>query len=203
MSRSRKNDPKGMRARVLDVTASLFQVRGYNATSMHDVMQACGISGGALHHHFPTKKSLALAVIADRVGPAVRETWIKPLRDSASLRKGISTVFAQIIRGVDDRGLIAGCPLNNLALELAFSDTEFRQAVQAIFEEWQSALAERIAQTPGGRGLDRAKLSAAAAFVISVYSGAMNMAKSAQSSLPLRNAAGSLSQWLLERKFAA
>jgi len=69
--RTRQNDPEGLRARVLDAAADLFEVRGYHATSMKDLMQATGVSGGALHHHFPTKKSLALAVIADRVAPAV------------------------------------------------------------------------------------------------------------------------------------
>jgi TetR/AcrR family transcriptional repressor of nem operon len=200
--RTRQNDPQGMRARVLDVASSLFQSRGFHATSIHDVMQLSGVSGGALHHHFPTKKALALAVITDRVAPVVRDTWIAPLRASASLSKGIAGVFGEIIRGIEQRGSVAGCPLNNLALELAFADAELRDALQAIFSEWQVALTERIAQTPGGSRLDRAKRSAAAAFVISVYSGAMNMAKSAQSSSPLRSAASVLSQWLREREFA-
>src|SRR5258708_20309660 len=83
-NRTRQNDPEGLRTRVLDAAADLFQVRGYHATSMKDLMQATGVSGGALHHHFPTKKSLALAVIADRVPPAVRRPWIDPIRPAPS-----------------------------------------------------------------------------------------------------------------------
>ncbi len=162
-NRTRQNDPEGLRARVLDAAADLFEVRGYHATSMKDLMQATGVSGGALHHHFPTKKSLALAVIADRVAPAVRRTWIDPIRAAPSLAKGITGVFAEIVSAVDARGRVAGCPLNNLALELVLSDADFRSAIDAVFVEWQSALVERIAGTRGGARLDRAKRTDAAA----------------------------------------
>ncbi|TIW14393.1 MAG: helix-turn-helix transcriptional regulator, partial [Mesorhizobium sp.] len=76
----RTNDPDGLRKRVLDVAEASFQVRGYHASSLGDLMAAAGVTGGALHHHFPTKKALALAVIEERVSAAVEETWIAPVQ---------------------------------------------------------------------------------------------------------------------------
>jgi Tetracyclin repressor-like, C-terminal domain len=103
---------------------------------------------------------------------------------------------------VPDWASVAGCPLNNLALELSLSDPDFRAAINAVFGEWQAALAQRIADTHRGTRLDRAKRMDAAAFIVSVYSGAMTLAKSAQSTAPLRGAATVLSRWLRERDFA-
>ena len=200
-TRARHNDPEGMRSRVLDSAATLFQARGYHATGMRDVMNATDISSGALHHHFPTKDSLALAVITDRVAPAVRETWIDPIRHARSVNKAIHDVFADIIRGIDRRGTVQGCPLNNLAMELSFSNPQFRDALRSIFLEWQAVLAERIGKTAGGARLDKAERAAAAAFIVSAYSGAMNLAKATQSAAPLRVAAQTLAQWLREREF--
>lgn len=200
--RGRRNDPEGLRARVLDAAAGLFQTRGYHATGMREVMQASGISSGALHHHFPTKDALALAVITERVAPAVRESWIDPVRTAASVSKGVRHVFANIIDGIEQRGSVAGCPLNNLAMELSFSDPRFRESLQAIFQEWQRTLAARIGETKGGGRLDRTKRAAAAAFIIAAYSGAMNLAKTTQSASPLRDAVANLSGWLEERGFA-
>lgn len=197
----RRNDPQGLRARILDSAARLFQDRGYHATGMREVMQATGVSSGALHHHFPTKDALALAVITDRVSPAVRATWIDPVRTGSSLGKSVSQIFTDIVRGIEARGAVAGCPLNNLAMELSFSNPQFRPPLEAIFREWQSVLAERIGQTRGGARLDRGKRAAAAAFIIATYSGAMNLAKTSQSAAPLRIAASSLSGWLRERGF--
>lgn len=197
--RTRQNDPAGLRSRVLDTAARLFQAGGYHATAMRDIMDATGVSAGALHHHFPTKDSLALAVISDRVAPVVRETWIDPIRTAASLGRAISLVFAGIIRSVEQRGAVAGCPLNNLAMELSASEPQFRDALRSIFGEWQTALEERLAKTRGGSRLDRAKRSAAASFVVASYSGAMNLAKALQSAAPLRSASSTLSQWLSEQ----
>ena len=199
---TRRNNPESMRSRVLDAAARLFQERGYHSTGIRDIMQATGISSGALHHHFPTKDAIALAVITERVGPVVRESWIDPVRLASSLAKGVARVFAEIIQGIEERGSVAGCPLNNLTMELSFSNPQFRTALESIFREWQAALAERIGATRGGARLDRAKRSAAAAFVIATYSGAMNMAKTTQSAAPLRVAAAHLSVWLRERGFA-
>jgi AcrR family transcriptional regulator len=197
----RRNDPQGLRTRLLDTAARLFQHRGYHATGMRDVMEASGTSSGALHHHFPTKEALALAVIRERIAPVVRETWIEPVRVSSSVSKGVGDVFADIVRGIEQRGNVAGCPLNNLAVELSFSNPEFRSALEAIFREWQQALAERLGKTRGGARLDRVKRTAAATFVVSTYSGAMNLAKATQSAAPLRTAASTLSTWFRERGF--
>jgi AcrR family transcriptional regulator len=202
-TRIRRNDPQGLRARLLDAAARLFQTRGYHATGMRDVMEATGVSSGALHHHFPTKDSLALAVITDRVAPVVRETWITPVLVTPSMSKAINQIFTEIIEGIEQRGSVAGCPLNNLAMELSFSSAQFRAPLQSIFREWQSTLAECVGRTRGGARLDRAKRAAAAAFIIATYSGAMNLAKATQSASPLRLAAATLTQWLRERGFAA
>lgn len=198
---SRKNDPQGLRTRILDVAAELFQRRGYHATSMQDLMNAAGATGGALHHHFPTKKSMGLAVIAERVAPAVRETWIDPVRRGTSLPATISRIFGDIATAVESKGRVLGCPLNNLALELATADPEFREGLQAIFDEWCSALAARIGATRGGAALDRAHRASAASFIISTYSGAMTQAKAAQSAAPLRSAANELTGWVRGRQF--
>jgi TetR/AcrR family transcriptional repressor of nem operon len=197
----RKNDPKGVRARILDAAADLFQAHGYYASSIHDVMQASQVSGGALHHHFPSKKALGLAVILERVAPIVRETWIDPLRTTASLPRVIAGVFAGIVAGIEGRGRAAGCPLNNLALEMALKDPEFRDAVEAVFAEWRAVLAERIATSEGGAALDGPRRAAAALFIISAYSGAMAQAKSSQSAMPLRSAAEELLFWIREHRF--
>src|SRR5258708_39552460 len=202
-NRTRQNAREGLRTRVLDVAADLFQVRGYHATSMKDLMQATGVSGGALHHHFPTKKSLALSVIADRVAPAVRQTWIDPIRAAPSLAKGISGVFAEIISAVDARGRVAGCPLNNLALELVLSDADFRSAIDTVFIEWQSALVERVGEARGGARLARATRTDTPALNAPVSSGAMTLAKSEQNAVPLRSPASVLVHWLRERGFRA
>lgn len=185
---------------MLDAASSIFQTRGYNGTSMQELMEATDVSGGALHHHFPSKKSLVLAVFKERVAPAVRETWIDPVRSAASLGAGVQSVFEQIIAGIEERGAVSGCPLNNLALELALADPEFREAAAEIFREWQEALADRLRDSRGGRKLTKAERVEIAAFIVSSYSGAMALAKTEQSARPLRSTVQALKRWLQSRQ---
>ena len=190
--RRRSNDPEAMRSRVLDAAALAFQARGYHATSTHDIIRAAGVTGGALHHHFPTKKALGLAVIRERVAPAVEQTWIEPLRSARTAADGIAEVFARIAGRLDDRGKVVGCPLNNLALELSLADPEFQSAVQNVFEDWQAAITQRLRADQAAGAMKTADPAGLAAFIVASCSGAMAMAKAAQSSEPLKRCAQQL-----------
>ena len=148
-TRTRHNDPEGLRNLVLDAAAALFQARGYHATGTREILKATGLSSGALHHHFPTKESLALAVISDRVAPTVRETWIDPIREARSVKAAVLKVFVAIIRGIDRRGAVFGCPLNNLAMELSFSHPSF--VVAAVYSRPGSPGRDLPVDQLGGR----------------------------------------------------
>jgi AcrR family transcriptional regulator len=179
----------------------MFQANGYNGTSVPDLMKAAATSAGALHHHFPTKKAVGLAVLEERVAPTVRETWIVPVTTAASFGAGVQSAFDDIAAGLEARGSVIGCPLNNLALELTLTDRAFRNAAIDIFREWEDALVERVRDTRGGLTLSKAARKEIAAFIISSYSGAMALAKTRQSAEPLRSGARILRRWLRSRDF--
>jgi AcrR family transcriptional regulator len=184
----RRNDPEGLRGRVLDAAFALFQARGYNGTSMQDIWAAAGVTGGALHHHFATKKALGLAVIRERVAEAVRDAWLDPVLQAGTVADGVAEACGRIARGLEARGAVQGCPLNNMALELCFADPDFRAAAAEVFGEWREVLAGRFE----AEGRTRGAADALATFVIAAYSGAMSLAKAEQSSRPLRICAGAL-----------
>ena len=192
--RTRINDPAGLRNRVLDVAASAFQARGFGATSTHDIVREAGVTGGALHHHFPTKKALAMAVIEERVAAAVEATWIAPVKTAASAREGVRAVFEAVAAELEQQGFVRGCPLNNLAHELSLADPDFRAALAGIFAAWRQAIADKIkADQQEGReqGIDPQHF---AALAVASYSGAMSMAKTAQDAGPLRDCLAALGQ---------
>jgi AcrR family transcriptional regulator len=192
----RSNDPEAMRRRLLDVAAAAFQTRGYHATSTHDIMREAGVTGGALHHHFPTKKALGLAVIRDRVTQAVEESWIEPIRTAPTAAAGIRKVFEQLAATIDARGTVLGCPLNNLALELSLADPEFQDALQTVFERWRNAISEKLRADQATGALKGVDPEGLATFVVAAYSGAMAMAKAKQSSEPLGTCAQQLAAFM-------
>lgn len=194
--RSRRNDPTGLRDRVIDVAFHAFSTRGYNAVSVHDLREAAGVSGGAYSHHFPTKKALALLVIERHVLEAVRKAWIEPVVVAPTAAEGIAEAFAAIIAELESKQAVTGCPLNNLALELAGVDGDFRLALQAVFAAWRNALAGKMRadNTAGKAGY--AEPDTVAAFAVAAYSGAMALAKTSQSVEPLKLCAKELASYL-------
>ena len=193
----RAYDPVGTRGRILDVAAAAFQSRGYHATSMHDIIHDADATGGALYHHFSSKKALGLAVIRERVAMDVETTCIEPVRSARTAADGIMSVFDRIIAELDGRKTILGCPLNNLALELSLADPEFRTAIDDLFGRWRTAIAQRVRADRSAGRLNDVDAEAFATFIVASFSGAMAQAKAAQNAAPLKACAQQL--WWLVR----
>lgn len=79
---------------ILDTAQNIIQLRGYNGFSFADIAQTVGISKASIHHHFPSKAALGLAVIHryreifDRfLGDAnfKGSTWIEKIHHYAKL----------------------------------------------------------------------------------------------------------------------
>jgi AcrR family transcriptional regulator len=183
-SPTRKNDPSGLRRRVLDVAALAFQTAGYGATSVHDIVREAGVTGGALHHHFPSKKALALAVIRERVSAEVAQTWIATVLAAPSAAEGILTVFARTIDCLETRGMVQGCPLGNLTLELALADADVRDALATEYAVWRRAIAERLRSD--GAAFAQPSPDGFATVVVAMFSGAMSIAKAEQTADALK-----------------
>jgi AcrR family transcriptional regulator len=182
-----------VRRRILDAAAQAFQSHGYHSTSTHDLVRAARVTGGALHHHFPTKKELGLAVIRERVAQSVEETWIGPVQSAATAMEGILDAFELIAAGIDKRKAVLGCPLNNLATELSLADPDFRAAVHDIYEKWQATIAQKLRlDRTAGALRERLDPDMFATFLIASYSGAISLAKVRQDSAPLRECARQL-----------
>ncbi|HEV8499423.1 MAG TPA: TetR/AcrR family transcriptional regulator [Gemmatimonadaceae bacterium] len=198
--KARTNDPEALRGRVLDAAADAFQSRGFNATSMHDIVRAAGATGGATYHHFPSKKALALAVIRERVALAIEETWILPMRSARSTLDGVLTVFAEVIASLERRRVVSGCEISNLALELALADPDFRVALNDVFDRWRNAIADRVRAEQATGALDDTDADELATLVVASYSGAMAIAKASQDSAPLKACALQLARVMSRRR---
>ena len=77
------------RARLLQAATALFARNGYEATSTEAVLEAAGVSRGALYHHFETKQELFAAVFESVSRSAVE-------RSAARVRPGQSPLEALI-----------------------------------------------------------------------------------------------------------
>lgn len=55
--------PTDTRERILDAAQSMAQIRGFNAFSYADIATTVGVRKASIHHHFPSKEDLELALV--------------------------------------------------------------------------------------------------------------------------------------------
>ena len=129
-ARKRVNDPEGMRKKVLDIAEESFQARGYHASSLGDLMAAAGVSGGALHHHFPTKETLGITLIDSNLERFTAELDALSAKrtDAKSKLLTYGDFFAESLHD----GLMPLC--GALAADVAYLPTSMQQRVKKFFE---------------------------------------------------------------------
>jgi TetR/AcrR family transcriptional regulator, transcriptional repressor for nem operon len=100
----------------LDAAVQLFWRRGYEATSMRDLLDGMGIGRGSFYDTFGDKHALFLASL-DRF-EEVRTAWIDEALEGSGLG-GIEEVFRRTIEGMVRFEPRRGCLLANTAVEVA------------------------------------------------------------------------------------
>ena len=71
------------RDEIIRAATALFLEKGYAATSMSALAQACGMQKASLYHHFPGKEALFVACVNDGYDVAIRE--LEEIHEDAGL----------------------------------------------------------------------------------------------------------------------
>lgn len=100
---------------VLDRAMEVFWQRGYEATSIQDLVEATGIGRGSLYSTFEDKEKLFLTVI-DRYSEKVAAALIAALNDSDP-RRAIERMFEVMVERMSNPKYPRGCLICNTSLE--------------------------------------------------------------------------------------
>ncbi|HVC44820.1 MAG TPA: TetR/AcrR family transcriptional regulator [Candidatus Binataceae bacterium] len=134
---------------VLDRAMAVFWRRGYQATSIQDLIEATGINRGSLYATFGDKQRLFLAVL-DHYMEQVGKPMLAELNEP-NPRRAIERLFAAIIRRNSDPAWPRGCLATNTALECPGAGDEINRKIAANLGQIESAIYRvlRRAQTDG------------------------------------------------------
>ena len=64
---ARNKHPEQTVQLILDTASTLFLQKGYDETTLQDIIDATKLSKGAIYHHFASKEAILIAVV-DRIG---------------------------------------------------------------------------------------------------------------------------------------
>src|SRR5262245_25035285 len=88
------------RQRLVGTAARLFAERGYEATSIEEMLQELQVSRGALYHHFDSKEALFEAVLHDIEAEVAEATVVasRGARDPAAALRAGCEAFLELAR---------------------------------------------------------------------------------------------------------
>ena len=92
----RKNNSELTKRKVIEVATEIFMTKGYENTTMQDIVRGVKMSSGAIFHHFKSKKEILDAVIASHEEWMTKRfyEWLEELND-LSAREKIIRILAK------------------------------------------------------------------------------------------------------------
>ena len=118
------------RERIVEQVAPLFNLRGYGATTMHDVVEVTGLEKGGIYNHFRTKEDLALSAY-DRNAGLQGELIAERVKAAGSNAVDRLVAIVRAFRDfAHDPPIPGGCPTLNLAVETANVHPRLHEAAQ-------------------------------------------------------------------------
>jgi TetR/AcrR family transcriptional regulator, transcriptional repressor for nem operon len=125
------------RQRIVAEAAQLFNQRGYEGSSLLDVMQATGLEKGGIYRHFASKEELAAEAFdyAWRQASELRSQYLNEIGNSVDKLKQFIVNFVERRSGVP-----GGCPLLNTAVDADDGNPVLRERAGKALQSWQARL---------------------------------------------------------------
>src|SRR5258706_10111612 len=106
------------RMRIVLAAMELFWEKGYQSTSVADLLQRAGVHSGSLYHFFPGKQDVLLAVL-ELYRAGIDEMLLAPAwKDVADPIERVFALLAKYRASIIQTDCTYGCPIGSLALEL-------------------------------------------------------------------------------------
>ena len=164
------------RDKIVRTAMELFWAKGYQSTSIADILSRSQVHSGSLYHFFPGKQQLLVAVLEayrDGIEPwLLAPAWSgidDPRERIFSLLNGYRTHLVST-------GFTYGCPIGSLALEIHDPDPDVRELLAANFANWTDAVTRCLEQM-GDRLPPDTDRRALAELILTVMEGAIMQAR--------------------------
>lgn len=175
---AKPRDGRQTREVILGAAARLMHLKGYQATSLDDVLRESGVGKGNFYYHFRSKEDLGYAILDQIVASFIGKTLEPCFSDGSPRLAQIRCFLGRVLAAQRERKCVGGCALGNLASELSDVHEGFRARLSGVFSAWRARLTEVLteAQTEGSVTAG-CRPDAVAQFLVASLEGAILMTK--------------------------
>ena len=159
----------------LDRAMGVFWLKGYEGSSLQDLLQAMQIARGSLYKAFNDKRSIYLAAL-DRYDQTAVEQGVAFLSDP-NAGDGLARIRT-MLEGAKNDASRRGCFLCNAAVDQAPSDPEAEAKVSAMFKRLEEGIAVALKQSRRAGRWSARRHAGTATYVLNTYMGLRVLARS-------------------------
>jgi TetR/AcrR family transcriptional repressor of nem operon len=178
---------KKNRDKIMEVASELFHKRGYQHTSVDEILAGSGTSKSNFYYHFRTKEQLALTILDERIRQFESEVISTTLgENSLSPKSRLLKLYDRVTTFHRSLKCSKGCPFGNLAIEMSDVNEKFRGRLSGFFRRWEKGIESCIVE-----GIEKGEFrsdlnpNSTAGFVLSQLEGAIMMVKTHKTIAPL------------------
>ena len=176
---ARTRDGRQAREAILEAATELMHLKGYQATTLDDVLRESGVGKGNFYYYFKSKEDLGYAIL-DQVIAAFLERTLDPCFSDPSTSRlaQIRCFLGRVLTAQRERNCVGGCALGNLASELSDVHEGFRARLSGVFSVWRERLTGALADAQAhGSVRPDCRPEAVAHFLVASLEGAILMTK--------------------------
>ena len=173
------------REKILEAARVLFNTKGFNATTISDLVEATGMQKGSLYFHFPGKDAIAREVLNEATDEFME--FLSKVLGGDNPGAGLENFFRSALDKHLATGFVGGCIFGNTALEMTDFDPEFAGMIDRVFDDWISMVASVVTGAQK-RGQIRADINdeAMAKHIIATIEGGIMMSRLKKDERPMR-----------------
>jgi AcrR family transcriptional regulator len=128
--------------KLIEAAMELFAFQGYANTGLAQISKKAGAQPGSLYHFYPTKEDLLAATLEERLTllwPEVLQPIWDRIDDPLERVFGLLDGYRRMLQMTE---FSHGCPIGNLAIELAETHPNTRPLIAANFDNWKRFVAD-------------------------------------------------------------
>uniref|UniRef100_F4CEA5 Transcriptional regulator, TetR family n=1 Tax=Sphingobacterium sp. (strain 21) TaxID=743722 RepID=F4CEA5_SPHS2 len=163
---------------ILRKAFELIYTKGYQTTSIDDILATTKVTKGAFYYHFKNKDEMGLAIINEILKPNFAKNFIDPLKNDQDPIERIYSMMYHLLMENEFLKVEYGCPAANLTQEMAPWNERFAKALDELVNQWNKSLIATIEKgKKDGRIRQNVDAKQVTFFVMSGYWGIRNFGK--------------------------